>query len=95
MKLFRQNCGYENSVNQKYRYLVLESVDIEPGKTEAVYFSVIGNTTYADAIGEDYILSEDIAFASPSVAACFVAGASRNGYTEWHLEDGTLLKDIR
>lgn len=50
---------------------------------------------HADSIDADFVMGEDISFSSPSGAAAFVAGASRNGYTEWHTEEGIMLKDVK
>lgn len=48
---------------------------------------------YRDKI-KDNVLQEDILFASPSGAACFVTGVSANGYVEWKNADGVTLKEI-
>ena len=39
-------------------------------------------------------LTKNYLFNSPSYAAMFVLGISRNGKTEWKTEDGTTLKDL-
>ena len=49
---------------------------------------------YASSISGTGILQEDILFASPSAAASFVTGRSRNGLTEWKTKDGKSLKEI-
>lgn len=43
---------------------------------------------------ENRILKKDISFKSPSSAANFVTGYSKNGYVTWKNEDGTILKDL-
>lgn len=48
---------------------------------------------YRDKI-KDNVLQEDILFASPSGAACFVTGASVNGNSEWKNADGITLKEL-
>ena len=50
---------------------------------------------YSDTIDNDFMLISDISFVSPSGAAGFVVSASRNGYMEWHTENGTTLKDLK
>lgn len=77
-------------------FIVLKGSRISSSTTAACPESTIAlRKKYADSIGPDFVLTEDISFASPSGAACFVTGTSRSGYTLWHLEDGTLLKDIK
>ena len=49
---------------------------------------------HKNAIGDDFILTEDILFNTPSGAAAFVCGASANGYVEWKDSNGVSLKDI-
>lgn len=44
---------------------------------------------------ENRILKKDISFKSPSSAANFVTGYSKNGYVTWKNKEGTLLKDLR
>ena len=39
-------------------------------------------------------LTKNYLFNSPSYAAMFVLGMSRNGKTEWKMEDGTTLKEL-
>ena len=43
---------------------------------------------------ENRILKKDISFKSPSSAANFVTGHSKNGYVSWKNKDGTILKDL-
>lgn len=43
---------------------------------------------------EKYILTKSMSFKTPSGAACFVLGGSRNGWVEWKNEDGETLKKI-
>ena len=43
---------------------------------------------------ENRVLREDVSFNSPSSAANFVTGHSKNGYIAWKNEDGTILKDL-
>ena len=45
-------------------------------------------------IGSDFILTEDIAFTSPSAAAGFCAFCSINGRTAWITESGKTLKEL-
>ncbi|MGM9959258.1 MAG: GIY-YIG nuclease family protein [Erysipelotrichaceae bacterium] len=48
---------------------------------------------YSDKI-KNNVLQEDILFASPSGAACFVTGASANGNGEWKNAEGVTLKEL-
>lgn len=48
---------------------------------------------YRDKI-KNNVLQEDILFSSPSGAACFVTGASANGYSEWKNAEGVALKEL-
>ena len=49
---------------------------------------------YADIIGKDGRLKEDICFGSPSYASTFVCGKNSNGLTEWKNKNGISLKDL-
>lgn len=49
---------------------------------------------YSEKIDNNYVLSEDILFRSPSAAAGFVTYASANGLTAWSNGDGKTLKEI-
>lgn len=44
--------------------------------------------------GENYELTEDILFSSPSAAICFVTGSSRNGRDAWKNSDGKSIKEL-
>lgn len=48
---------------------------------------------HADLI-EDYVLTGDIAFSSPSAAAGFVAGRSSNGKTLWTTDGNKTINDL-
>lgn len=48
---------------------------------------------HADLI-EDYVLTDDIAFSSPSAAAGFVAGRSSNGKTMWTTDGNKTINDL-
>lgn len=43
---------------------------------------------------ENRVLNKDVPFKSPSSAANFVTGHSKNGYLTWKNKDGTILKDL-
>ena len=47
---------------------------------------------YKNRINSNYILTEDLLFASPSAAAAFVGGYSLNGNETWKTADGISLK---
>ena len=50
-------------------------------------------TGKAVLVNENYQLSEDFVFNSPSQAASVLLGKSANGLTEWRIESGVNLKD--
>ena len=41
-----------------------------------------------------HYLSKSMSFSSPSAAACFVLGASANGWTEWKDKSGRTLDEL-
>ena len=41
-----------------------------------------------------HYLSKSMPFSSPSAAACFVLGASANGWTEWKDKSGRTLDEL-
>ena len=41
-----------------------------------------------------HYLSKSMSFSSPSAAACFVLGASTNGWTEWKDKSGRTLDEL-
>lgn len=45
-------------------------------------------------INEEFVVMEDLLFASPSAAADIVMGRSANGLTEWKNRYGSSLKDL-
>nr|DAH06872.1 MAG TPA: hypothetical protein [Caudoviricetes sp.] len=47
---------------------------------------------YKHIINENYVITEDILFTSPSGASCFVCGRSSNGLDEWKNTEGVSLK---
>ena len=44
--------------------------------------------------GNKHYLSKSMSFSSPSAAACFVLGASANGWTEWKDKSGRTLDEL-
>lgn len=44
--------------------------------------------------GDQFVLSEDYLFSSPSTAAAIVMGRNANGLTEWKTKDGRTLKSV-
>lgn len=44
---------------------------------------------------EDYVLTQDYTFASPSTAAAVLLGRSANGRLEWKTKDGRTLKGLQ
>ena len=53
--------------------------------------SYLNDDRYVDEKG---LVLKDCSFNSPSTAAQFVTGSSRNGYLVWKTKDGKKLKDI-
>ena len=45
-------------------------------------------------IDNKYVLSKSISFKTPSGAACFVLGGSRNGWVEWKNDDNQTLDKV-
>lgn len=83
------------AVKAGVEFVVLKGSKISGSTTPSCPDTVVKTREkHSDIIGADFIIGDDIKFSSPSGAACFVAGASRNGYTEWHTKDGTQLKDL-
>jgi hypothetical protein len=84
------------AVQHGTEFVVLRGSKISSTLTASCPDSVIRmREKYSDTIDNDFMLISDISFVSPSGAAGFVAGASRNGYTEWHTENGTTLKYLK
>ena len=48
-----------------------------------------------DPKGDQYLLTQDYTFNSPSLAAAVMMGRSANGRTEWKTKDGTTLKELQ
>lgn len=48
-----------------------------------------------DGSAENFVLTKDVLFNSPSLAAAVVLGRSANGLIEWKLKNGTTLKDTQ
>ena len=84
------------AVKMGVEFVVLKGSKISGTTTSSCPDSVLrAREKNSGIIGTDFVMSDDIKFSSPSGAAAFVAGASRNGYTEWHTVEGTMLKDLR
>ncbi len=77
-------------------FVVLKGSKINDQTTPSCSDTVIKTREkHAASIDADFVMGVDISFSNPSEAAAFVTGAIRNGYTEWHTEDGTPLKDLK
>lgn len=75
-------------------FVVMKGSIIASGTTNSCPINIIRKRKeYRDKI-KDNILQEDILFASPSGAACFVTGASANGYAEWKNAEGVMLREL-
>ena len=76
-------------------FVVLKGSQISSNLTKSCPDSTLRNRKkYAKNIDENYILTEDILFSSPSAAASFVGGASLSGNVSWHNSQGISLKSI-
>jgi hypothetical protein len=64
-----------------------------PGVTDLRNALIEQQVLVAD--GEDYILTMDYTFSSPSMASSVVEGRQSNGRTEWKTKDGRTLKEIQ
>lgn len=53
-----------------------------------------GRERFADHIGADGVLTEDVSFTSSSAAAGFVAGGSMSGPSSWRAPDGRTLGEV-
>lgn len=49
---------------------------------------------HSGIIDEDFIITDDILFSSPSGASCFVCGRSSNGLDEWKNAAGVSMKSL-
>lgn len=72
--------------------------------TESVKRHFPGVTDLRDALiqqqvlvpdGEDFILTMDYTFSSPSMASSVMEGRTSNGRTEWKTKDGRTLKEVQ
>lgn len=76
-------------------FVVLQGSRIRPSFTPSCPSSVKKyREKHKHLIGADHELTEDILFSSPSLAASFVCGASKNGKTEWKTDSGQTLREI-
>ena len=75
-------------------FIVEKGTKIARDLTVSCPVSVIKQrNAHADLI-EDYVLTDDIAFSSPSAAAGFVAGRSSNGKTMWTTDENKTINDL-
>ena len=76
-------------------FVVLTGSIINATTTKACPDSAIKNRTkYGKSIDENYTLTDDLLFSSPSGAAAFVGGSALSGNELWKDRNGTKLKDI-
>lgn len=76
-------------------FVVLAGSTINATTTKACPDSAIKNRTkYEKSIDENYTLTDDLLFSSPSGAASFVGGSALSGNELWKDKNGTKLKDI-
>ena len=76
-------------------FVVLTGSTINATTTKACPDSAIKNRTkYEKSIDENYTLTDDLLFSSPSGAASFVGGSALSGNELWKDKNGTKLKDI-
>jgi len=64
-----------------------------PQSIKQQWFTALKN---GDIVYQDnkHYLSKSMSFSSPSAAACFVLGASANGWTEWKDKSGRTLDEL-
>ena len=76
-------------------FVVLTGSTINATTTKACPDSAIKNRAkYGKSIDENYTLTDDLLFSSPSGAAAFVGGSALSGNELWKDQNGTKLKDI-
>lgn len=76
-------------------FVVLTGSTINATTTKACPDSAIkSRTKYEKSIDENYTLTDDLLFSSPSGAASFVGGSALSGNELWKDKNGTKLKDI-
>lgn len=54
-----------------------------------------GDALLADGSVDHFVLTKDVLFNSPSLAAAVLLGRSANGQVEWKLKSGTTLKEAQ
>lgn len=76
-------------------FVVLTGSTINATTTKACPDSAIKNRAkYGKSIDENFTLTDDLLFSSPSGAAAFVGGSALSGNELWKDQNGTKLKDI-
>ena len=90
--------NYNASLDQWERrngFVVLTGSTINATTTKACPDSAIKNRAkYGKSIDENFTLTDDLLFSSPSGAAAFVGGSALSGNELWKDQNGTKLKDM-
>lgn len=74
-------------------FVVLKGSQICSKLTKSCTDSTMRNRKkYASKVDENFILTEDILFTSPSSAASYIGGASLSGNASWRSSEGIPLK---
>ncbi|MDO4913952.1 MAG: GIY-YIG nuclease family protein [Bifidobacteriaceae bacterium] len=92
-------CHSNNADGSGYRtsegFLLLKGSVVSPGLTASCPSGTKKlREKYANLINDEFKTTDDIIFTSPSAAASFITGNSRNGNIEWKNKKGVTLKDI-
>lgn len=76
-------------------FVVLKGSQICSKLTKSCPDSTLRNREkYASKVDENFILTEDILFTSPSSAASYIGGVSLSGNASWSNSEGITLKNI-
>lgn len=76
-------------------FVVLKDSHVSPKLVKSCPGQTLRNREkYASKVDENFVLTEDILFTSPSAAASYIGGASLSGNATWHNAQGITLKNI-
>lgn len=76
-------------------FVVLKGSQISAKLTKSCPDPTLRNREkYASKVDENFMLTEDILFTSPSAAASYIGGASLSGNATWRNAQGVTLKNI-
>lgn len=76
-------------------FALLKGSELNPTTSKSAHsFTIKARKLYNNLIDENYRITEDILFSSPSAAAGFVGGCSLSGNVMWVTIDGKTPKDF-